>query len=387
MGNHVFLNARYGSATNADPPGERIASFNASRLEVHMFNVRNGEAIVITFPNRRAWVLDCGSGNHAQSRNELLGIGIATYLAENNLELEGLVPSHPHIDHAGGYRWMLNANPPLAPKVWVIRASEKWEAATGWKPDLETAATAALGSAMEELTIRDAHRVIEVTDGTTLRFFAHHGDGVYTSVLTQIRFRDARLLFTGDVLCGYENDLLAMFDDYDFRSHVLKITHHGASSGTGITFVNRVTPGLSIASTRNHEDHRLEQDVIDRLGGVGENPRRIYETAIHGDIILRTDGDRYGTGILCELLFNSPGRFSTPDFGAQVVNDEDDIERGQTNHTDCNQLVCTTLTALNHIRTRRIGVSGTQSSRIGRLEPPLDMCRSSASRQRGRYCA
>lgn len=77
MGNHMFLNARYGSVTNADPPTERIAAFNTSHLEVHMFNVRNGEAVVITFPNRRAWVLDCGSGNHPRSRNELLGIGIA----------------------------------------------------------------------------------------------------------------------------------------------------------------------------------------------------------------------------------------------------------------------------------------------------------------------
>ena len=297
-----------------------------------MFNVGEGEAMVIEFPNERAWVVDCGSGNHPESRNRKLGEGITGYLNERGLKLEALIPSHPHIDHAGGYPWLLQAGPLLAPKVWLFRAADAWDPATGWVSDLNQRLSAL--ASFEEVVLTDSQRVFPIDDETTAHLFAAHGDGAYTSTWLHIRYRDARFLFTGDVHCDYEKLLFELFVGYDFGSELLKITHHGSSSGTSREFVGRVDQGLAFASTAADDGHRLEQDTLDRLGGLGQ-PRRVFETKVDGDIIVRTDGLGYGDGILYQLEFDPPGRFSG-DLGASVFPLADvNLSRTSTNDPDC----------------------------------------------------
>lgn len=313
----MFNKVLRGRLDQTFPASTRRASFAASHLEVRMFNVGEGEAIAVAFPNGRAWVVDCGSGNGylLGSLNQKLGTGVAAYLNERGLKLEALVPSHPHIDHAGGYRWMLQAGPLLAPKVWLFRGAEAWDPARAWIRDLNQELSGL--SSFEEVVLEDSQRVIRIDEGITAHLFAGSGDEAYTSVWLHIRYHDARLLFTGDVHCDYEKLLLGLFPDYDFGSDLLKVTHHGSSSGTSRDLVRRVDQGMAIASTSEDDGHRLEQDVLDRLGGLGQ-PRRVFETLVDGDIVLRTDGLSYGDGILYEVEFESPGRFAA-DLGASVL--------------------------------------------------------------------
>ena len=53
------------------------------------------------------------------------------------------------------------------------------------------------------------------------------------------------------------------------------------------------------------------------LRGLGR-PRRVFETHVDGDIILRTDGGKYGDGILYQVDFRRPGEFATT-LGATVA--------------------------------------------------------------------
>ncbi len=280
-----------------------------------MFNVGEGECILVAFPNQRAWIIDCGSGNSSGGDNQTLGVGVGAYLVERGLKLEALIPSHPHIDHAGGYRWLLQANPLLAAKVWLFRGNDAWDRKRAWISDLDTA-TSALAF-FEEVPLEDSQRVVVIDDDITAHLFAGAGDGAYTSSWVHIRYHDARLLFTGDVHCPYEKRLLGLFGDYDFGSQLLKITHHGSSSGTSRAFLRQVRPGLSIASTANDDGHRLERDTLDRVGGLGQ-PRRVFETHVDGDIVVLTDGQPFGDGLLFDVDFETPGRFAA-DLGASVL--------------------------------------------------------------------
>ncbi len=311
----MFYKVTPGRLEEAAPTSARKASFDASHLEVRMFNVGEGECILVAFPNGRAWIVDCGSGNSSTGDNQRLGTAVGAYLLERGLKLEALVPSHPHIDHAGGYRFLLQAKPLLAPKVWLFRGNESWDTGSGWIAGLDDA-TAALPS-FEEVALEDSERVFVIEKDVTAHLFAGTGDAAYTSVWLHIRYHEARLLFTGDVHCPYERRLLGLFADYDFGSDLLKITHHGSSSGTGAGFLERVRQGLSIASTASDDGHRLEQDTLDRLGGLGQ-PRRVFETHVDGDIVILTDGLTFGEGILYDVEFESPGRFAA-DLGASVL--------------------------------------------------------------------
>jgi hypothetical protein len=91
---------------------------------------------------------------------------------------------------------------------------------------------------------------------------------------------------------------------------VLKVTHHGSSSGTAQRVVNAVKPGIAIASTAPDDGHRLERDTLQRLQSNAPQ-RRIFETVIDGDIILRTDGGAYGGGVLCQVELVAPGLFES----------------------------------------------------------------------------
>ena len=71
--------------------------------------------------------------------------------------------------------------------------------------------------------------------------------------------------------------LLDAFGEEDFRTDLLKVTHHGSSSGTAKIVVKAIKQGIAIASTAEDGGHRLEKDTLKRLGGHGK-PRRWYKS-------------------------------------------------------------------------------------------------------------
>ena len=342
----MFLRVLEDEARNARPNGERKAEFEHSNLEVRMFNVGDGEAVLVVFDNKTAWLFDCGCSKRPP-RNELLGLLIVDYLEErDDLTLEAIVPSHPHIDHAGAFETILgSSSSQIASPITIYRSEDaSWHSTTGWRKRFRDAVNErqAQGGEVVEIALRDAHREVNISDGVSAHLFAGSGDGPYTSVFAQLRYHNARLLFAGDAHCEYEIELLEMFGEEDFRADVLKVTHHGSSSGTARTVVEAIQPGIAIASTGDDSGHRLERDTLDRLGGHSGRPAPgahgdspVFETVVDGDIILRTDGTPYLGGLLYQVEFESPGRFAE-ELEAEVLPLEDvNADRTISRHSAC----------------------------------------------------
>ena len=116
----------------AFPKKARKTSFANSHLELRMFNVGDGEAILLIFPERRVWIIDGGS-SITDAKNETLGKGLASYLAERQLVLEALVPSHPHKDHVGAISYLLAEQPKLTSKLAYYRSDDPtWGEDSKW---------------------------------------------------------------------------------------------------------------------------------------------------------------------------------------------------------------------------------------------------------------
>lgn len=331
-----FLKLTESKAQATNPNAARRASFAGAHLEVRMFNVGEGEAILIAFPNRRAWMVDggCGSGD---KRNRQLGELLAAHLRERKLKLEALVPTHPHKDHVGAVAALLRAKPPLASALTIYRSVDAtWDAPAAWIADLKQEA-ARQPTKVKWVLLSDALRAVPLGTGVEARLFAGSGDGPYTSVFLQLRFQQARLLFTGDAKCGYERQLLAAFGEDSFRADVLKVTHHGSSSGTARRLVSAVKPAIAIASTADDEGHRLERDTLQRLQAGGPQ-RRIYETVIDGDITLRTDGAAHAGGVLYQVELTAPGLFADELGAVTLPRAVVDAKRGTSTHyRDCTE--------------------------------------------------
>ena len=336
-----FLRVLENRARNARPSTERRAAFAADHLEVRMFNVGRGEAILVVFPNNRAWLVDGGSTN-SQNRSDLLADRLLGYLGQEGLTLDALVLSHGHIDHAGAASPLLERQPRpsvLASPLTIYRSGDAWSPSPDgrpiWLKKLADAIDGA-GQTVEVVALRDQHRAIPISDGVEAHLFAGSSDGPYTSILVQLRYRQARLLFTGDTHCDYEMEVLDMIGQQHFRADVLKVTHHGSSSGTAATGISAIRPGIALASTADHGGHTLEADTLARLGGRPGPDRRIYETVVDGDIILRTDGGEYRGGVLYQVECERPGRFAVDLEADHLLSlDEVDAKRAATNDPDC----------------------------------------------------
>jgi competence protein ComEC len=296
-----------------------------------MFSVGEGEAILLVFPGGRTWLIDGGSTNNP-GPNQKLGHLLVAYLEGRGLSLEACVASHPHADHVGSLATILTSGSrALAPTVTVYRGATAWTGNAKWLARYQQA-IAALGQAVEEVALSDAHREVVIADGTVAHLFAGSGAGAYTSVFLQVRFHTARLLFTGDAHCDYELKLLQAFGGDDFRADMLKITHHGSSSGTCGRVLAAIRPALAIASTADEGGHRLEQDTLDRLIGQ-QRKRRVFETLVDGDIIVRTDGQPCRGGVLYQVELKDPGEFAV-ELGAEVV-PADQIQRERSDDPAC----------------------------------------------------
>ncbi len=296
-----------------------------------MFSVAEGEAILVVFPGRRTWLIDGGTTNHP-GPNAQLGRLLVGYLEGRGLSLEACVASHPHVDHAGARATILTSgSPALAPTVTVYRGAVAWTGTAKWLERYHQAIST-LGPAVREKALSDAHREVVIANGVAAHLFAGSGAGPYTSLFMQLRFRSARLLFTGDADCAYEVELLKAFGEADFRADMLKITHHGSSSGTAGRVLKAAKPAFAIASTADDDGHRLEQDTLERLLGPDQK-RRVFETLVDGDLAVRTDGEPYRGGVLYQVEFTSPGEFAEK-LGAEVI-PADQIQRTRSDDPNC----------------------------------------------------
>jgi competence protein ComEC len=296
-----------------------------------MFSVGEGEAILVIFPGGRTWLIDGGTTNNL-GPNERLGQLLLAYLEGRGLTLEACVASHPHVDHAGALATILTGgSAALAPTVTVYRADVAWTGTAAWLARYQQA-IADINTPAKEVTVSNAHREVPIADWVSAHLFAGAGAGPYTSLFMQLRFGAARLLFTGDAHCAYELDLLRAFGEADFRADMLKITHHGSSSGTAGRVLDAVKPAFAIASTADDDGHRLEADTLERLLGP-EGKRRAFETLVDGDIVVRADGQPYRGGVLYRVESRSPGEFAA-DLHAEVV-PADQIRRQRSDDKEC----------------------------------------------------
>ena len=150
------------------------------------------------------------------------------------------------------------------------------------------------------------HHLRSTTGATTERSRA------YWSVFTVLLFNHAVFLFTGDAHKGYEASLVPRLQQLVSRVHVLKVTHHGSSSGTSPDLVQTFRPAIAFASTDPHHTHRLEDDVRLRLGDAAIYTTHDPSRPVHEekDIVIRTDGRQRsieGTqGIMFEVWRRQP---------------------------------------------------------------------------------
>ena len=154
-----FYELRHKKLKRVDLSAARKRKFGRSCLEVRMFNVGEGEMILLVYPKKQAWIIDCGVKKKAK-HNATLGAKLKKYLEDRNLVLETLVASHPHEDHGAAFAHLLAAKPKKSKTVHFYQSdTESWNKKKGWIPVLD-AELKKLGSKVKRLKLKNKSKKV-----------------------------------------------------------------------------------------------------------------------------------------------------------------------------------------------------------------------------------
>jgi competence protein ComEC len=109
------------------------------------------------------------------------------------------------------------------------------------------------------------------------------------SVVIKMTYRNVSFLFMGDAQEDVEKILISR--GYNLDSTVLKVGHHGSDTSSGIIFLQKVDPEVSVIEVgRDNSYGHPKQTTLGKLALVGSD---IYRTDQDGIITITTNGDTY----------------------------------------------------------------------------------------------
>lgn len=260
-------------APDVPPPG-------AGRLEVHVLDVGQGDAVALRTPAGRWVLVDAGRSWRSGDAGRAT---VVPYLRRRGGALALFVLTHPHADHVGGAASVLDALRPVQVRDAAFVAASPAYAAM-------LASARRRGSEWARVVPGEQLDL----DGVTLTFLAP--DSAWTaglddpneaSTILRVQYGARSLLLTGDAEAGLEEWLLTHATDA-LDVDVLKVAHHGSSTSSTPAFVDAVSPRLGLVSVgRDNGYGHPSPDVMRRLLDAGAT---VLRTDQLGTLVLRTDG-------------------------------------------------------------------------------------------------
>jgi competence protein ComEC len=263
------------------PPGEILT---AGRLQVYALDVGQGDSLLIVSPSGEKHVLvDAGL---AESGDEV----VEALQRHGVRSLDLVVATHPHADHIGGMRRVLDSFP-----VQAFLDSNQ---------DHPTATYDRLLKAIQGkgIRFRPAKRgqVFELDSGAKLEVLnpmetpiteVRRGGSVQNanSVVLRLSYGDFAMILTGDAEAETEAELIKAGGE--LRAQVLKVGHHGSRYATSDEFLRAVRPRVAIISdgAENKYGHP-SQDVLNRLR---RHEAQVYRTDLNGEVLVVSDGKEF----------------------------------------------------------------------------------------------
>lgn len=108
-----------------------------------------------------------------------------------------------------------------------------------------------------------------------------------TSIVLRIVFGNTSFLFPGDAEREEEQDIIDA--EYDLKSTVLLVGHHGSNSSTTYPFLWQIMPEYAVISVG--KDNAYGHPTEDTLSRLRDADIKVYRTDMQGTIICTSDGE------------------------------------------------------------------------------------------------
>lgn len=250
------------------------------KLQVHFIDVGQGDAALLITPHGKGVMIDTGG---ALKGDFDIGARVdLPYLAHYGVQnLEYLILTHAHADHAGGAGSIVSKIPV---KHIIIGREDR----------MEYEKTTHLNMAIEPAaSFIPAEKDMKFMVDGVLFSILHVGDtigskpGNEASNVVQVRYGSNSFLFTGDLTAKEEKRILE--EGAQIKSTVLKVGHHGSKTSSTMEFLNAVQPVWAVISVgaENPFGHP-GIETLERLRSCGAH---ILRTDKDGAIFFEADGN------------------------------------------------------------------------------------------------
>jgi beta-lactamase superfamily II metal-dependent hydrolase len=247
----------------------------AESLRIDFIDVGQADSILIQLPNKEKMLIDGGNNED--------GDLIVEYLTVLKIDkIDYLVATHPHEDHIGGLDNIIN-NFKVA-KVYMPKVSHT----------SKTFRDLLIATKRKGLKISIAKAGVSLIDKGDLQVRIigpvkeDYKELNNYSAIIKINFRNTSFLFTGDAEAEVEEELVA--SKIDLAADLLKIGHHGSSSSTTLSFLEKVNPQYGVISVgKNNKYDHPTKFTLEKLNRAGVE---VYRTDQLGTIIAISDGEK-----------------------------------------------------------------------------------------------
>lgn len=239
------------------------------KLNIFFLDVGQADSSLIVY-NEMSMLIDAGNVNDG----ELILEGIKKLGLK---DIDYVIGTHIHEDHLGGLKDVVKGI-----DIGKIYLPYNDSSTTKYYKEL-LKVIQSKDMMIEEALVGDK---IKFTDKIEVEIMAVDNnqpeDANDASIVVELSFGDMDYLFMGDATTKVEKG--RVWNDID----VLKVGHHGSNTSSSKSFLEQVSPEISIISVGKENTYGLPKDtIIKRLNSVGTN---IYRTDNVGTIQIISDG-------------------------------------------------------------------------------------------------
>ena len=199
--------------------------------------------------------------------------------------LTAAILTHPHGDHYGGMRTMLEKTPAAA--FYTAAVPENQLPTTQSYEKLlstlsEQAIPAAYLFAGDTIPLGDATvTVLSPARGTTWENLNNY------SLVLRVTYGNTAFLLMGDAEAEVEETLLAV--KTELAADVLVVGHHGSATSSSENFLKAVAPRYAILSVGEDNSYNLPNTGV--LTRLKEQGAALYRTDLQGTVTVTSDGE------------------------------------------------------------------------------------------------
>lgn len=256
---------------------------SAGALRITFFDVGQGDATLVRFPDGKTLLVDTGGLPFGSGGFDMGSRVLSPALwALGVRRLDTLLLTHGDPDHIGGARAIVDDFAPA--ELWDgVPVARRVPIHDVLREAREDGAQIEQRQAGEEMLMGGARvRVLHPPVPDWERQRVRNDD----SVVLEVVFGDVAVLLLGDVGADVERSILSQLTLA--RHRILKVAHHGSRTSTSRELLEHWRPQIAVISAgRGNTFGHPAPEVLQRLESVGA---AVYRTDRDGEVIVEADG-------------------------------------------------------------------------------------------------